>query len=117
MVNPSPKFNFADQIELEDLGNGITRKILGYDESLLLAQVWFQSGSEGYAHAHPHSQITTVVSGRFKVTIDGETAELCAGDTFYVIPNKIHGMTCIEAGSVIDSFSPVREDFLERHGP
>lgn len=112
MVNPSPTFTFGNEIALEDLGNGISRKILAYEDSLLLAQVWFESGSEGYAHSHPHAQITTVVSGSFQVTIDGETAVLNAGDTFYAVPNKVHGMTCLEAGSVIDSFSPVREDFL-----
>lgn len=112
MVEPCGAFNRASDTPVEDLGGGIRRQILAYDNSLMLVKVWFEANAEGYAHSHPHTQVTTVIEGRFRVTIDGETTELVAGDTFYAAPNKTHGMTCLEAGYVIDSFSPVREDFL-----
>ena len=34
------------------------------------------------------------------------------GDSFYVPPNTLHGALCIEAGELIDVFSPIREDFM-----
>jgi len=37
---------------------------------------------------------------------------LKAGDVFYVAPNLIHGAVCLEAGVLIDVFSPMREDFF-----
>ena len=112
MIRPTKAFVRASETAVEDLGQGISRQILAYDNSLMLVRVWFETGAEGYAHSHPHAQVTTILSGRFNVTVDGASETLGAGDTFYAAPGKVHGMTCIEAGSVLDSFSPVREDFL-----
>jgi len=114
MATPSKAFNFGKDIPIEDLGGGISRQILAYEESLLLAKVYFEAGSEGYAHSHPHAQITTVLSGKFKATVDGVDATLEAGDTYYAAPNLVHSMICVEPGAIIDSFSPVREDFLTK---
>jgi quercetin dioxygenase-like cupin family protein len=36
-----------------------------------------------------------------------------SGDAFYIPPNVIHGAVCLEAGVLIDVFSPMREDFIE----
>lgn len=112
MVVPSKAFAFSAEIEIEDLGGGISRQILAYEDSLLLAKIWFESGSVGYIHSHPHAQITHVVSGSFMATVDGVESILSAGDSYYAAPNVAHGITCIEKGTIIDSFSPVREDFL-----
>ncbi len=112
MITPSKAFNYGKDIPVEDLGGGISRQILAYEDSLLLAKVFFEAGSEGYEHAHPHAQITTVLRGKFKTTIDGVETLLEAGDTYYAAPNLLHSMICVEAGEIIDSFSPVREDFL-----
>ncbi len=34
------------------------------------------------------------------------------GDTLAFEPNQQHGVICIEAGVVMDFFTPAREDFL-----
>ena len=108
----SAPFVVADRIALEDLGDGITRKILGYGPEIMVARVWFEKGSVGQVHSHPHSQVTYVESGVFEVFIDGVKRELTAGDSFYIAPHLDHGAVCLEAGVLIDTFSPVREDFL-----
>jgi quercetin dioxygenase-like cupin family protein len=46
------------------------------------------------------------------MTIDSVTKRLQAGDGYYVPPHALHGIVCIEAGMLIDVFSPLREDFL-----
>jgi quercetin dioxygenase-like cupin family protein len=63
-------------------------------------------------HSHPHEQLTYVLSGRFSFTIDGVTKEVSAGDTLYKKPNVVHGCVCLEAGTLLDTFTPQREDFL-----
>ena len=35
-----------------------------------------------------------------------------AGDGVYIEPNLLHSAVCLEEGELIDTFSPVREDFL-----
>jgi quercetin dioxygenase-like cupin family protein len=96
----------------EDLGGGITRKILGYGPDLMIVRVWFDKGAVGEVHAHHHSQSTYVERGQFEVYIDGEKKVLGAGDSFYVAPHLDHGAVCLKPGVLIDTFSPAREDFL-----
>jgi quercetin dioxygenase-like cupin family protein len=54
-----------------------------------------------------------VVSGKFEVMINGEKKILEAGDGFYIEPDVPHGAVCLEEGILIDTFSPMRQDFLK----
>ena len=96
----------------EKVDTGIKRKILSYDEKLMLVQVHFEKGGIGAVHNHHHSQSTFISSGVFEITIDGITQKLFQGDSFYVPPNKLHGAVCLEEGEMIDAFSPMREEFI-----
>lgn len=97
----------------EPLGGGVSRQIMGYDDHIMLVKVRFEKGAEGIAHKHPHSQNSYVAEGIFEVTIDGRTQLLRAGDSFFVPSEAVHGVQCVEAGVLVDVFSPVREDFLK----
>lgn len=100
------------QTPWECVGNGIHRQLLGYDESILMARVEFDEGAIGEVHTHPHSQVTYVERGEFDVHIDGVEKRLGPGDSVYVHPNLKHGVICRTAGTLLDVFSPIREDFL-----
>ncbi len=108
----SPPFVTAKDTPVDDLGDGISRQILGYGPDIMIVRVWFEEGAVGQVHAHRHSQSSYVESGKFEVFIDGEKRVLEAGDCFYVAPHLDHGAVCLEAGVLIDTFSPLREDFL-----
>lgn len=111
-MNQQP-FIAESQIDWEDVGPGIRRKIMAYDSSLMVVRVEFEAGSVGVLHQHYHSQITHVEQGVFEVEIDGQKKILKAGDAFYIQPYKLHGCVCLEAGVLIDVFSPMREDFVQ----
>ena len=102
----------SEQARVE-VDKGMFRQNLGFNDSLMLCRVTFETGSIGYTHAHPHSQVAYVESGTFDFTIGSETRRLEAGDCAYIPPNVEHGAVCIEEGVLLDIFSPVREDFLE----
>jgi quercetin dioxygenase-like cupin family protein len=104
------------QIQWEPTGPGIKRKIMAWDERLMLVRVEFEKGGVGTLHQHHHSQITHVESGKFEVEIGDEKKVLSAGDAFYIPSNVIHGAVCLEAGVLIDVFSPMREDFVNANG-
>ena len=59
-------------IELEDLGNGVSRKILAYNDNIMAVEVFFEEGAIGSIHSHPHEQITYILEGEFEFTIDGK---------------------------------------------
>lgn len=93
---------------------GVTRQVLADDPALMLVAFCFETGASGRLHHHPHVQATYVKSGRFLFTIDGKEHVLNPGDTAVIPSNAVHGCKCIEAGTLIDSFSPRRDDFIER---
>ncbi|MDU1889063.1 MAG: cupin domain-containing protein [Dysgonomonas sp.] len=112
-MKDSNEFLYHNNIEIENVGDGVTRQIMGYNNDMMLVKVEFQTNSIGDIHSHPHTQSSYVVSGRFEVNIDGNKQILSAGDGFFVAPDKPHGVVCIEAGILIDAFSPTRKDFLK----
>ncbi|SHJ07308.1 cupin domain-containing protein [Aquimarina spongiae] len=109
----SNEFVSGKEIEWEQVGEGVHRQIMGYDDKLMLVNVKFDKGGIGVMHQHYHSQVTYVVSGKFEVTIGEEKKVLTTGDSFYIPPNVMHGAICLESGFLIDTFSPIREDFME----
>lgn len=113
-INETEKmFIENNNIQWEGIGTGIRRKIMAFNNSLMLVKVEFEKGGEGTLHHHYHSQITHIESGIFEVEIESKKQLLKAGDAFYIPPNKIHGVVCLEAGTLIDVFSPMREDFIQ----
>ena len=102
-----------NEVEWEVTAPGVKRKIMAYDQSLMFVRVEFEKGGVGVVHQHPHVQITHVQSGAFEVEINGEKQVLRTGDAFYIPSNVLHGAVCLEAGVLIDMFSPMREDFIK----
>jgi quercetin dioxygenase-like cupin family protein len=100
-------------VALKDLGGGVSRRVLAYTPQLMIVEVNFEKGGEGSVHTHPHSQSTYVLSGRFRFNVDGEGVEVGPGDTLAFPPDIPHGTLCLEAGTLLDIFTPMREDFVQ----
>lgn len=109
----SDVFFKTDKNAWEQADNGITRQIIAHNNDLMVVSVKFEKGAIGSVHDHMHTQGSYVVSGKFEITINRKSELLEAGDGFYVPPHAPHGAKCLEAGILIDSFNPAREDFLE----
>lgn len=90
----------------------VVRQVLSENESLMVVAFGFAKDGVGAAHSHPHVQSTYVESGRFRFHIDGEEFDVAAGDSFVIPSNAVHGCTCLQAGRLVDTFTPRRDDFL-----
>ncbi|WP_196160736.1 cupin domain-containing protein [Reinekea sp. G2M2-21] len=110
-------FVHNSEVKLEDLGDGVSRKIMAYSDKIMAVEVYFEKGAVGPLHSHPHEQLTYVLSGEFEFTIGDETQVVKAGDVLYKKPNVVHGCVCKEKGVLLDNFTPMREDFLEAGNP
>lgn len=108
----SDLFQIDAETPWQDVDRGVQRQVYGYDDHLMLVKAKFEKDAVGSFHAHHHSQATYVESGAFEVTIGEQKKVVSKGDGFYVPPHTLHGCTCLEAGILIDVFSPHREDFL-----
>ncbi len=110
----SASFLFNQELPWEDLGNGVQRQLFGYDDKVMMLKIKFEKGAVGTLHSHPHSQVTYIESGAFDMTINHVTKRIKAGDGYFVPTDQAHGIVCIEAGMLVDVFSPHREDFLPK---
>lgn len=97
---------------LIDDGSGVTRQVLSENPELMVVAFNFSEGGVGSLHSHPHTQSTYVESGRFIFTMDGVDTEISTGDSFIIPSSTEHGCRCIEAGRLVDTFTPRRDDFL-----
>ena len=113
-VEKEQLFIAFDSIPWEDQGGGVRRKVMAYGDQMMAAYVEFAAGAVGALHKHPHVQITFVKAGAFRVQIAGEERVLRAGDFFYVPSEAVHGATALEAGVLVDVFSPMRAEFLPK---
>jgi quercetin dioxygenase-like cupin family protein len=114
MNTKSANFIVESETDWEDLGGGVSRQIMGYDSQIMMVKVKFEKGAIGYVHEHFHSQTTYVAGGSFEVNINGEKKILNTGDGFYTEPDKPHGVLCLEAGILMDVFTPMRLEFLKK---
>ncbi len=112
MDRKSANFLLADELRWENLAEGITRQIMGYNGDIMLVKILFEKGAVGTLHEHFHVQTTYVAKGRFEVEIAGVKRELKEGDGFFVEADARHGVVCLEDGILIDVFAPMRADFL-----
>ncbi|MBR6028755.1 MAG: cupin domain-containing protein [Clostridia bacterium] len=101
-----------EEQRVNELGGGVTRRVLAHNGELMAVEVAFEAGAEGAAHTHPHTQCSYVLSGRFSYTVEGEAVELNPGDSIVVDSGAVHGTVCLEKGVLLDIFTPRREDFL-----
>lgn len=47
-------FVLNHDIALEDLGQGISRKVLAHSDNMMSVEVHFETGAIGAMHSHPH---------------------------------------------------------------
>jgi quercetin dioxygenase-like cupin family protein len=85
---------------------------MAYNDKLFLAEHRMVEGWVGSAHSHEHDQIVYVIGGHLKVTCQGKTFDLRAGDSFVVRGGVEHGASAVEDSIVIDIFTPCREDYI-----
>lgn len=96
----------------QQTAEGVVRRIMAYSDNVMCVENKFEKGAVGALHSHPHTQLTYVISGRFRFTIDGTDYEVKAGDTLLKKDGVVHGCVALEAGALLDFFTPMRADFV-----
>lgn len=63
-------------------------------------------------HAHPNEQSGYVISGKYRLKFGNNNQTLEAGDSYSIPENVEHSFEILEAGEVVDVFTPIRQDYL-----
>ncbi|WP_202076577.1 cupin domain-containing protein [Caldalkalibacillus salinus] len=97
----------------ENAEPGVKRKILNANKGLMMMEVHFEKGAQGYKHQHVHEQMSYCLKGKIAFTIDGEETVISEGETLYIPSDAVHGVIALEESALLDTFTPIREDLLE----
>ena len=103
---------YHSDIEAIEAAEGVVRRVKAYSEEIMCVENVFETGAVGALHSHPHTQLTYIVSGRFRFTVGDQAYEVGAGDTLLKKDGVIHGCVALEGGVILDFFTPMREDFV-----
>lgn len=72
-------------------------------EQIEVGLLRFKAGEGAKEHAHPHEQVLVVLTGRVRMTIDGETHVLGPREVAHMPPNTPHSLSAIEDTEVLSA--------------
>ena len=118
MISPEIKNTLIQDSDFrwEKVDDFCKRKVMAYNDQLMLVKVAFKKDGVGALHHHPHLQISYVTSGSFEVSIGEEKKILNGGDVYFVPSEEVHGVVCLEDGELIDVFNPSKRPWINMNG-
>ncbi|MGE4214359.1 MAG: cupin domain-containing protein [Anaerotignaceae bacterium] len=105
-------FVTGKEIIAKEVSPGIFRKILTYNDKLMVCEFLIKKGAVLKEHHHINLQNTYVISGKLEFSVNGETRVVTDGDSILMEEDAPHSVVGLEDTRVIDVFSPMRKDFL-----
>lgn len=108
-MNKEIFLEFAD-IEVKEMSPGFFSKLI-HTANNTINFIEIKAGSDSPIHSHPHHQCAFVLKGQFEMTVGEETQILDTGKFVLIPGNVLHGGRAITDCTLLDIFSPGREDF------
>jgi len=109
-----PQFTRLDDVPSFLLAEGVSGRPL-FGDRAMINLIEFEPDAVVPLHSHPHEQLGIVLRGMQALVVDGEAHELGPMEA-YVLPGEVeHSAYCgPEGATVLDVFTPVREEYRER---
>jgi len=97
----------------EQITPAVSRQYLTGDR-VTIARFELKRGGIVPRHAHENEQVSLVLSGVLLFRIDGREVTVKGGEALQIPGNVAHEVEVIEDTLVIDVFSPIRQDWLDK---
>ena len=101
-----------DGVPEEQLNDSISRKVIS-GERTMIAHIFLKKGAVVPAHSHDNEQMTYIISGALRFTINGREILLKAGEVMHIPSNVVHAAVAVEDTLDMDVFCPPRQDWLD----
>jgi quercetin dioxygenase-like cupin family protein len=101
------------EMPVESINAAIERRFITADR-VTLANFHLKAGGVVPRHAHEQEQLTYVVSGALKFTVDGDTILASGGDVVQIPSGVPHAIEVVDDTVAIDVFAPIRQDWIDK---
>src|SRR3954447_8151982 len=101
-----------DDLPREQLSPLIGRRLIT-GEQLMIAHVYLAKGAIVPEHSHHNEQVTYILEGLLRFTVDGETIDVGAGQVLTIPPHVPHMAEALEDTLDVDVFTPPRQDWRD----
>ena len=91
---------------------GVDFVVLSVGEKSMVTKMLYKTTDTVPTHSHPNEQSGYVVSGKYRLKFNDFNEVLQAGDSYSIPANIHHSLETIEAGEVVDVFTPPRKDYM-----
>src|SRR5476649_1398274 len=100
-------------VESEQINESIARRFITGD-SVTVGRFELKQGGIVPPHSHANEQVSIVLSGLLLFKIDGVETLVKAGEVMQIPGNAVHEVEVIEDTLVLDVFSPIRQDWIDK---
>jgi quercetin dioxygenase-like cupin family protein len=97
----------------EQINANISRQYITGDR-VTIARFELKRGGIVPRHAHENEQVSLVLSGALLFKIDGRDIKVSGGEALQIPGNVAHQVEVLEDTLVVDVFSPIRQDWLDK---
>ena len=97
----------------EQINEAIARRYITGD-SVTIGRFELKRGGIVPSHSHANEQISIVLSGALLFRIAGQETIVRAGEVMQIPGNVAHEVAVLEDTLVVDVFSPVRQDWIDK---
>ena len=101
------------EVELEAVNPLLDRQLV-VGENVMVARVLLKKGCVVPMHSHVNEQISYILEGALKFSIDGKEIVVSAGEVLCIPPNMPHEAVAVEDTVDLDIFNPPRQDWLDK---
>jgi quercetin dioxygenase-like cupin family protein len=91
---------------------GVDIVVLSHGPESMVTKMLYKTGDRVPLHSHPNEQSGYVLNGKYRIRFPDYDQEIGPGDSYSIPAHVEHSFEIIEAGEVLDFFTPPRKDFL-----
>jgi quercetin dioxygenase-like cupin family protein len=108
------KYTKWNDIEVEPLNPLIGRQMV-VGTNVMVARVLLKKGAIVPMHSHHNEQVSYILEGALRFSIDGREITVSAGEVLCIPPHMPHEAVALEDTVDLDIFNPPRQDWLDKN--
>ena len=116
MADASTPFRTWNGVEAWQFADGVRLHAIG-GEQILLCRVTYEPGKQVPDHNHEHTeQVMAIVEGEVRVTVEGKTRDVKAGDVIVINRGVRHSLYSENGVTFFEALAPVPLDHVPDPG-